>query len=138
MKKYLVTLILLCLALLPNNAYAIAKVDENGNVINELIQDGKFTTMSEPDASIENSNSNIATPEEKGNENDKSRSIDGENIEPYYRNNDDEIYTTTSQEDAELYASGEKDDNTLMIVISSILGLSLISIIIYMFIKKNK
>jgi len=137
MKRILVTLIL-CLALLPNNAYAIAKDDGKGSI---EPQDGEYTITVAPDAGNSgNSSSDIISPEEKQrleDENNKAVSSDDLNID---LSNRDEIYTTTAQEDAELFANNEEknDNNTLIMVISSIIGVSLGSVGTYLFMIKRR
>lgn len=138
MKRILVTLTLLCLALLPNNAYAIAKDDGNGSV---EPRDGEYTIMVAPDAGdSENSSSDVISPEEKislEDENNRAVSSDDANID---LSNQNEIYTTTAQEDAELFVNNEEknDNNTLIIVISSIIGVSLGSVGTYLFMIKRR
>ncbi|MGE5456302.1 MAG: hypothetical protein ACM3O4_04285 [Ignavibacteriales bacterium] len=139
MKKYLVTFTLICLfALLPSNAYAMIQVDENGNVIPNVPKDGEYTILMEPNTGELDGNSSstdTVTPE------DKAVSSDDQVIDPSNGNGRDEIYATGVQEDAKLLANKEEDNknnDSLIIVISSILGVSLGSIGTYLFMLKRR
>jgi hypothetical protein len=148
MKKYLITLTLICmLALLPSNAYASVKIDEDGNTIIEERKDGEYTILVAPDTGEQDENSGSVdpvTPEEKlllEDKNDRTVSSDDLIDDSSNGNHQDDIYSTTAiQEDAELYASSEneKDDNMLLVIISSIIGLSIGSIGTYLFLIKRK
>lgn len=139
MKKYFVTFTLICLfALLPSNAYAMIQVDENGNVIPNEPKNGEYTILMEPNTGEQDGNSgstDVVTPE------DKVVSSDDQVIDPSNGNGRDEIYATGVQEDAKLLANKEEDNknnDSLIIVISSIIGVSLGSIGTYLFMLKRR
>lgn len=148
MKKYLVTLALICLlALLPNNVYSLDSVDEEGKIITGETQDGEYNLLVAPDTGGQDGNSSstdTVTPEDKvlsSDENDKSVSSNDNSIDSSNGYNQDEIYATGVQEDAELLVSKEEDNknnDTLIMVISSIIGLSVGSVGMYLFLIKRK
>jgi hypothetical protein len=134
------------LALLPSNAYASVKIDEDGKAIIHEPKDGEYTILVAPDTGEqdgENGSVDPVTPEEKlllEDKNDRTVSSDDLIGNSSNGNHQDDVYTTTAHEDAELYTNdeNEKDDNMLLVIISSILGLSVGSIGTYLFIIKRK